>query len=94
MPQLSRKGDENTTGGKIMRGAGTVYANGIPIGLHISQITPHAPWGKKPHPPHKAAKTTEGSPTVFCEGDPVLRVGSGNTCGHKIVQGSDNVYCP
>jgi uncharacterized Zn-binding protein involved in type VI secretion len=94
MPQLSRKGDQNTTGGQIVRGAGTVFCNGIPVGLHVSLITPHAPYGKKPHPPHKAAKTTEGSPTVFCEGDPVLRVGSGNTCGHRIVQGSDNVYCP
>ena len=94
MPQLSRKGDQNTTGGQIVRGAGTVFCNGIPVGLHVSLITPHAPYGRKPHPPHKAAKTTEGSPTVFCEGDPVLRVGSGNTCGHSIVQGSDNVYCP
>lgn len=94
MPQLSRKGDQNTTGGKIIRGAGTVYCNGIPVGLHVSDITPHAPWGKKPHPPHKAAKTTDGSPTVYCENVPVLRVGSGNTCGHKIVEGSDNVYCP
>ena len=93
MPQLSRKGDANSTGGKIMRGADNVYANGIAVGLHVSQITPHAPWGK-PHPPHDAAKTTDGSPTVFCEGVPVLRVGSGNTCGHKIVEGSDNVYCP
>lgn len=94
MPQLSRKGDQNTTGGKIIRGAGTVYCNGIPVGLHVSDITPHAPWDRRPHPPHKAAKTTDGSPTVYCENVPVLRVGSGNTCGHKIVQGSDNVYCP
>lgn len=94
MPQLSRQGDANTTGGKIMRGAGTVFANGIPVGLHSSQITPHAPYGRRPHPPHKAASTTEGSPTVFCEGVPVLRVGSGNTCGHSIAEGSPDVYCP
>jgi len=94
MPQLSRKGDANTTGGTIMHGAGTVFANGIPVGLHSSQITPHAPYGRRPHPPHKAASTTEGSPTVFCEGVPVLRVGSGNTCGHTIVEGSPDVYCP
>jgi uncharacterized Zn-binding protein involved in type VI secretion len=93
MPQLSRKGDQNETGGQIVRGASTTFANGIAVGLHVSDITPHAPFGK-PHPPHKAAKTTEGSPTVFCEGVPVLRVTSGNTCGHKIIQGSPNVYCP
>lgn len=93
MPQLSRKGDQNNAGGAIMRGAGTVFANGIPVGLHVSQITPHAPFGR-PHPPHKAATTTQGSPTVFAEGDPVLRVGSGNSCGHSIAQGSPDVYCP
>lgn len=93
MPNLSRQGDQNTTGGKIVRGAGTVFANGIPVGLHVSLITPHAPFGK-PHPPHNAARTTEGSPTVFAEGDPVLRVGSGNTCGHSIIQGSPDVFVP
>lgn len=93
MAALSRVGDTNQPGGAIMRGAGTVFANGIKVGLHVSQITPHAPFGK-PHPPHKAAKTTEGSPTVFAEGSPVLRVGSGNTCGHSIVQGSPDVFCP
>jgi uncharacterized Zn-binding protein involved in type VI secretion len=94
MAQLSRKGDANSEGGKIIRGAGTVFANGIPVGLHVSQITPHAPWGRRPHPPHKAATTTSGSPTVFAEGDPVLRVGSGNSCGHSIVEGSSDVFCP
>lgn len=93
MAALSRVGDTNQPGGAIMRGAGTVFANGIKVGLHVSQITPHAPFGR-PHPPHNAAKTTQGSPTVFAEGSPVLRVGSGNTCGHSIVQGSPNVFCP
>ena len=93
MANLSRMGDANEPGGQIMRGAETVFANGIKVGLHISQITPHAPWGK-PHPPHDAARTTDGSPTVFAEGSPVLRVGSGNTCGHRIVQGSPDVFCP
>jgi len=88
MAQLSRKGDQNEAGGKIVRGAGTVFANGIEVGLHVSDITPH---GKNKH---KAAKTTEGSPTVFAEGVPVLRVGSGNSCGHKISQGSPNVFVP
>ena len=97
MAALSRKGDTNAPGGAIMRGAGTVFANGIAVGLHTSQITPHAPWPQSrndPHPPHKAASTTNGSPTVFAEGSPVLRVGSGVTCGHNIVQGSPNVNVP
>jgi uncharacterized Zn-binding protein involved in type VI secretion len=89
MAQLSRKGDQNQAGGKIVRGASTVFANGIQVGLNVSDITPH-PSGSK----HKKAKTTEGSPTVFAEGVAVLRVGSGNTCGHKITQGSPDVYVP
>ena len=88
MPQLSRKGDKNSGGGSIVRGAGTVFANGIPVGLHVSDITDH---GKREH---DHAKTTEGSPTVFAENCPVLRVGSGNSCGHSISQGSPDVYCP
>jgi len=94
MPALSRQGDNTTTGGKIMRGASSVFANGLPVGLHVSQITPHEPWGRKSHPPHRSATTQEGSPTVFCEGLPVLRVGSGISCGHTIVQGSDDISCP
>jgi uncharacterized Zn-binding protein involved in type VI secretion len=93
MPQLSRQGDQNEVGGAIMRGAGTVFCNGIPVGLNVSQMTPHAPWDKT-HPPHQSATTTSGSDTVICEGSPVLKVGSGNSCGHSIVQGSPDVYVP
>lgn len=93
MAKLSRKGDKNQAGGAIIRGAGTVFANGVSVGLHVSVMTPHSPWGRR-HKPHAAAKTTSGSPTVFCEGVPVLRVGSGNSCGHSIVQGSPDVFVP
>ena len=89
MAKLSRKGDANQVGGKIIRGAGTVFANGIQVGLHVSDITKHPGGGK-----HNAAKTTEGSPTVFAEGVAVLRVGSGNDCGHKITEGSPDVFVP
>jgi uncharacterized Zn-binding protein involved in type VI secretion len=93
MAALSRKGDTNQEGGQIIRGADTVFANGIAVGLHVSKISSHAPWGR-PHPPHDAPTTTDGSPTVFAEGSAVLRIGSGNTCGHSIVQGSENIYVP
>ena len=96
MAKLSRKGDQNDAGGKIKRGSETVFANSIPVGLHVSEITPHKPFSpKKKHKPHKAAKTTEGSPTVFADGVPVLRVGSGNDCKtQKISQGSPDVFVP
>ena len=93
MPNLSRVGDKNQAGGAIMRGASTVIANGIKVGLHVSQITPHSPWGT-PHPPHDAATTTSASPTVFAEGVAVLRITSGNSCGHSIVEGSPDVFVP
>jgi uncharacterized Zn-binding protein involved in type VI secretion len=90
MAALSRKGDTDEPGGAIMRGAATVFCNGIPVGLHVSPISPHAPWDG----PHGSARTTEGSPTVFAEGCQVLRIGSGNTCGHRIIQGSKDVFVP
>ena len=93
MAGISRQGDANQEGGTIMRGAGTVFANGIPVGLHVSQITSHAPFGK-PHPPHDAATTTSASDSVFAEGSQVLKIGSGNSCGHSIVQGSPDVNVP
>jgi uncharacterized Zn-binding protein involved in type VI secretion len=88
MPKLSRKGDKDSGGGAIVRGARTVFANGIAVGLHVSPITGHGPGV------HAGPSTTDGSPTVICEGDPVLRITSGNTCGHPIAEGSPNIYCP
>ena len=90
MPALSRVGDKNQEGGAIMRGASTVIANGIKVGLHVSQITPHSPWVS----PHDAATTTSASPSVFAEGVAVLRITSGNSCGHSIVEGSPDVFVP
>lgn len=81
---LSRVGDVNQAGGAITRGASTVVCNGIPVGLHVSPITPHSPFRS----PHTSAVTTTASPDVVCEGSPVLRVTSGNSCGHSIVVGS------
>jgi uncharacterized Zn-binding protein involved in type VI secretion len=90
MPQLSRVGDTNEMKGAIISGASTVFANGILVGLQGSKITPHAPFKG----PHKVATVTNGSPTVFVEGLPVARVSSGNSCGHHMIQGSPDVFCP
>lgn len=89
MAGVSRIGDMNSGGGKILDGAPSVKVNGKTIGTHVSGISPHPKGGK-----HKAAKTTEGSPSVFAEGKPVLRIGSGNDCGHSIAQGSPDVNVP
>jgi uncharacterized Zn-binding protein involved in type VI secretion len=87
MPKLSRVTDTNEVGGQIVRGASTVIANGLPVGLHGSPITPHSRFRKQ----HLSASTTSGSPNVVAEGSPVLRVGSGNSCGHSISTGSPNI---
>lgn len=89
MAKLSRQGDSTAGGGKIVRGSSTVFANGKPVGLHQSSISPH-PSGSK----HKNSKTTGGSPSVFADGVPVLRVGSSTSCGHAVNQGADNVFVP
>lgn len=89
MPNLSRKGDVNQAKGAIIRGAATVFCNGIPVGLHVSAITPHPTGGV-----HAKAVTTTASTTVITEGCQTLRVTSGNSCGHSIVQGSPDVFCP
>jgi uncharacterized Zn-binding protein involved in type VI secretion len=90
MPQISRIGDTNEMKGAIIAGASTVFANGILVGQQGSRISPHAPWKG----PHKAAIVTEGSPTVFADGIAVARVGSGNSCGHHMAQGSPDVFVP
>jgi uncharacterized Zn-binding protein involved in type VI secretion len=86
----SRIGDINSAGGKILRGAKSVFISGLPAGLHVSPVTPHLPFNG----PHKASFTVTGSLSVFCEKAPLLRVGSQTTCGHSIVQGSLTVRCP
>ena len=50
MAKLSRKGDKNTTGGKILKGSETVFAEGKPVGLHVSEISPHNPKPNKKPP--------------------------------------------
>lgn len=91
MPQISRIGDTNEMKGAIINGASTVFVNGILVGQQGSRLTPHAPFKKGPH---KSAIVTNGSPTVFADGIAVARVGSGNSCGHHMIQGSPDVFVP
>lgn len=90
MPQLSRVGDTNQTKGAIVGGAQSVLCNGLPVGQQGNKITPHHPYKG----PHNSATVSDGSPSVFAEGIAVARVGSGNSCGHSMVQGSPDVFVP
>lgn len=88
MPSLSRINDTNQAGGRILRGSSTVYAENRQVGLHPSSISTH---GNRKRP-HRGTVTTQGSPTVFADNAPVLRVTSGNSCGHSIVTGCSTVF--
>ena len=90
MPQICRIGDTNEMKGAIIAGASTVFANGILVGQQGSRISPHAPFKG----PHKSASVTDASPSVFADGIAVARVGSGNSCGHHMAQGSPDVFVP
>lgn len=96
MPKIARKDDQNTTGGKLLEGgcAQTVFADFKLVALHNCPISPHEPWNKSAHPPHKDAKVNEPSPTVYAEFKQVVRVTSKNTCGHSVKDNDSTVYVP
>lgn len=86
---LSRVGDNNGVGGKLIRGAKTVIASGLPAALNVSPITPH-PGGLT----HKSAKTIPTPSTVIIEGSPIIKTGTKTTCGHPIITGSKTIIVP
>ena len=89
---ISRVGDRNSAGGRLLRGATTVFSEGRPIALHVSPLTPHQPWGKS-HPPHAHSYTVgDSEPTIFVEGQPVVHVGMQTGCGHPIVEGCGTIF--
>jgi len=93
MPAVQRQGDSNSAGGAATSGVASVRVNGRPVVVPGILVTPHAPWGK-PHPPHAAARTTGGSPTVRAGGKPIVRTGDKDTCGHPRAGGSSDVRVP
>ena len=95
MPKIARKDDQNTTGGKLLESgcAPTVFADFKKVAQINCPITPHQPYGS-PHPPHKNAKVTQPSPTVYADGKQVVRVTSANSCGHNVKDNDSTVYVP
>lgn len=90
MPSVQRQGDTNSAGGAATSGVSSVRVNGKPIVVNGIGVSAHAPWGK-PHPPHRAPTTQNGSATVRAGGIPVVRTGDADTCGHARVGGSPDV---
>jgi uncharacterized Zn-binding protein involved in type VI secretion len=87
MGPICRFGDKNIVGGIVVGSAKTVFANFLPVAMVGDFVLPH-PKGHK----HLFSTIVTGSPTVFCEGRPVARVGSKALCKHPMVTGSFNVF--
>ena len=83
MPAIARHDDANDEGGTIVSGATTVFVNQRLVAQVGNQI--------EPHPSHEIADITDGSSTVIADGVAVAFVGSGNSCGHVIKTGSEDV---
>ena len=91
MAALARHDDTNQEGGTIISGATTVFVNQRLVAQVGNHIEPHAPWDPTAHPPHENATITSGSTSVFADNAAVAFVGSGNSCGHAIETGSEDV---
>lgn len=85
MPGAGRVGRDNARGLISGPGASTVKINGADASLVGDGIVAH---GKAPH---SSSIITDGSRTVFVEGQPLTVEGSGTTCGHTVTPGSQDV---
>lgn len=85
MPAVSRVGDADSGGGKVVSGVDSVIVNGKPISVNGKPVSGHG------LPPHAAPQTANGLATVIAGGIPVNRVGDADTCGHARAQGSPDV---
>ena len=97
MPAVVREGDSLTTGHSCdgvttlaSANQGTVYANGILICVPGAPTSPHTILSGSVCVPHSAVLNA-GSPTVFCEGKPMGRVGDSADAG-AMISGSENVF--
>jgi uncharacterized Zn-binding protein involved in type VI secretion len=91
MPAAQRLNDPNDSkppGNIIKVEQQTVFVNGQPLSVNGSEVSGHP--GGKPH--SDKPKTANGSSTVFVNNKPVNRVGDADTCGHKRLTGSSDVF--
>lgn len=88
MAKVQRVGDQDSGGGKIIRGDNSVRVNGKPVAVVDSPVTTHTPFrGEHTHAKTKANKNT----TVRANGKLIIVTGDNDTCGHKRVGGSPDV---
>jgi len=91
MPAVQRQGDPNGSGGINTSGVASVRVNGRPIVVPGISVTPHPCCGDPGCVIHCSAVTCGGSGSVRAGGQPVIRDGDADTCGHSRVAGSSTV---
>ena len=91
MPAVQRQGDPNGSGGINTSGVASVRVNGRPIVVPGISVTPHPCCGQNGCGIHCSAVTSGGSGSVRAGGNPVIRDGDSDTCGHSRTAGSATV---
>ena len=91
MPAVQRQGDPNSSGGINTSGVASVRVNGRPIVVPGISVTPHPCCGQNGCGIHCSAVTSGGSGSVRAGGNPVIRDGDSDTCGHSRTAGSATV---
>ena len=86
-----RVGDTNAAGGIATAPRPTVLAQGVPLAMYASPVTPHPCCGVPGCEIHCVALITGGAPTVLAEMMPVHKVMDIDTCGHPRVTGAPTV---
>lgn len=84
---VARLKDKNTGGSTARECSQNVFCNGL--GVHLQGQK----WGGHGRGNHSRPTSIKGSPTVFVNGKPLMRVGDPLSCGHKVATGSPNVVC-
>jgi len=90
MPAVARVSIDNTIGTNLGAQNTTVYCNGSLVQVVGDRIAPH--WLCPIIPLHCSAVHIAGSPTVFINGIPIVRVGDAANCGHTAQSGSPDVF--
>lgn len=86
MPEVVRKGDKNSAGGRTLTGDKSFIVDGRPICPVGTPVSPHKPCPEVKK--HCNAKTSQGTKSFILNGIKVNVKGHVDTCGHSRAEGS------
>ena len=86
MPRVERVSDSNTGGGVIIKGASSVFVNGLALAIPNQPVSGHG------DDEHSGPVTTGGSSSVFVEGKPVIHNMDHDSCGDKRNGSCEDVF--